>query len=156
MKLFFSRQLKKLTLRAEIQVLIAELDIERRRIKRKMGEIKCARIPSHKSDLDFLRRNLDALSVIRGHCVTKIVEIKTQEKINNNLSYNTSYAETFLQVATSVLNKKTFNKIQTIALERRGDSSLVTKTLSEKESQSPQPGNTQTLSLPESMRKLKK
>lgn len=129
MKLFYKRQLTKLTKRAEIQVLISDLDGERRRIKNKTSEIKRLKSPSleDKDNLEFLARELNALNTIRGECVIKISEIKNQEKINNSLSFNTAYAEIFLQIASSVLNKTTFNKIQVMALVKLNDESATVK-----------------------------
>jgi len=130
MKLFFERALKKLTDRSEIVVLLIDIDTERKRIKNKANDIKAKKYksPTDESNIKFLTRELNALNIIRGQCLTKIAEIKKQEKINNRLSTkNNVYAETFLQIASSVLNKQTFNKIQAIALKQLDDNSLATK-----------------------------
>jgi len=130
MKLFFTRQLKKLTDRNEITIALIELDHERKRVKLKANELRCIKKPSLsiEADFKFLARELNALNIIRGRYLAKITTIKAQEKINNKLTTNNNvYAETFLQIASSVLNKVTFNKIQTMALNKLGDTSLATK-----------------------------
>lgn len=130
MKLFFTRQLKKLTDRNEIAIAIIDLDHERKRVKLKANELRCNQKPSLtiEDNLKCLTRELNALNIIRGQYLTKMAEIKAQEKINNRLSTNSNvYAETFLQVATGVLNKQTFNKIQAMTLNKLGDKSPATK-----------------------------
>jgi len=130
MKQFFQRQLKKLTDRHELSVALIDLDHERKRIKLKANELRAKKNPplTINKDLEFLTKSLNTLNIIRGQYLTKIAEIKKQEKINNRLSTNNNvYAETFLQIATGVLNKQTFNKIQDMALKQLGDNSPAIK-----------------------------
>ncbi len=76
MKLFFTRQLKKLTNHYEIAAVLIDLDNERKRIKLKANELRSSKkVLSSKlkreAELKLLSRELNQLNIIRGQYLTK-------------------------------------------------------------------------------------
>jgi hypothetical protein len=158
---FYIKQLEKAPSRAAITMIVAEIDVARRRVKQKYSFLKSLKKPdiplSIKTDLNYLSKELDELNIVRAQALLKIREIKAAEKITNRIQTNNNvFAETFMTVAAGVLSKKMFTTIKKMALQKLDDKSLATKTTAQTEFQSPQPGNTQTLSLRGSKQKLKK